>query len=57
MYKISECEWMTDDGQWVITVESGRPHVYFEDEFVDMQKVNVPNEVEEMYISLGGFEK
>ena len=52
MYQISEKEWISDCGEWAISTITGVPKVYHLDEYVDMNIVDCPEEVEELYENL-----
>ena len=52
LYQISETEWISECGEWEISTKTGKPTVYHLGDPIDMEKVNVPDEIEKKYISL-----
>ena len=54
LYQISETEWISECGEWEISTKTGRPRVYNLGENIDMEIVDVPDEVQELYDELQG---
>lgn len=51
-YQVSEMEWVTNDGDYEISTSTGRPKVYHLGEPVNMDSVDVPDTVQELYEKL-----
>lgn len=54
MYAISEEEYISNCGEWEISTKTGKPQVYNLGEPIDMEKVDVPDFVQEMFDELQG---
>jgi hypothetical protein len=52
MQQISDTQWISSCGNWVVTTDQGYPLVYKNDECIDMDRVDVPKAVQKLYDEL-----
>lgn len=52
MYQISETEWVSECGDWEVSTSTGKPEVYHLGEYVDMDRIDTPDEIEKLFEEL-----